>query len=114
MKGARVIQRNKSAGGAPGLTDLRKCDWSELDQECFLKGQCFKCGKIHRRHQSCVGEVINLNDHIKRQDRTTGVKKVTGKSQQDRGYSLPNPVVTASNDESAEGCRSSPSNKVLN
>jgi hypothetical protein len=57
--------------------------------------------------------VIRLSDHIKRDETTASVKNVTGKKTKDLDmYSLSNPVVTPSKDESEEGSRNIVSNKV--
>jgi hypothetical protein len=96
------------------ITERTARIWSKTVQNRYLKGQCFACGNRHKRPEPCTGPVINLKEHIKDDGENAKQKGAPGtiKERLD-GYSLNNPIVTASMDESAEGGRSStPSNKV--
>jgi hypothetical protein len=96
------------------MTERRARIWSKTVQTRYLKGQCFACGNRHKRTEPCTGPVINLKEHIKADKENAKQKGASGTTKERLdGYSLNNPIVAASMDESAEGGGgSTPSNKV--
>jgi hypothetical protein len=86
------------------INDRQARVWSKTVQDRYVQGKCFECGNSHLRAEPCTGPVINLKDHIKSNKENAKHKGAAGKTKEKLdGYSLNNPIVAASKDESREG-----------